>query len=205
MTVWDPPPRKPRLLLFALSLLIVIATTAYGVWWVRDFIGIRYEARPDGCASIDLGPVAAVLGPAVALDQKYEPDAGGGARQLTCNFRMPGPTEDTPRGAAIVVLEWYGNAPAAELSHGQHRAAQSDGILDETIVRDVPDAGQEAFGSHDPGNSLLRFQVQARDHNLIVGIEVALPASIDGWDRRVCEAPFRTLGAAAQASFAKLG
>ncbi len=196
--VWDPGPRKPRLILFALSLLVTIATTAYSVWWVYDFVGIRHQARADACPSLDLAPIAAAVDAVELSKQNYVAAADDGSRELACTFTI------ASGGVAVVVAQWYRNAPAAQVRHSQHRTGQFKSIYDETVVRDVP-AGQEAFGSHDPEGDTLTYRVEARDHNLLVSVAVALRAPAGGWSRGVYEKPFATLAAAAAAALTELG
>jgi hypothetical protein len=197
---WDPPPRKPGRFASWLALVVVLAGAGVAYQQYQSIFGARYAERADFCPAVDVGPLSAGLatpiGPATKVD-KGVPPVGD---QQYCRITAA-ESDGTPRVAAVVTFTHYPNGAVADVQYATRRDDVARTITDRPNRRDLTDS---SFGYHDPATNPPRFQVTVADSNLLITIEIAVPAGNPNWQSRFPTPAFSTLNEVIRATLKRL-
>ena len=182
---WDPGPRPPRWTLALTALLLVIAGTAFGLHRLVGLIGTPHPVRADICPALDRGPLTAALGDLDFDGKPGAPERRDGRSRAVCVFLVDG-DGTLPRAMGSILVDWYDYAVLADLQYAAAEGAQAKSFSSAPYLAGVPDLGDQAFAAYDPdyhevdGRRLRRFEVTAREGNVLLNLSVAVPDAAEG-------------------------
>ena len=197
---WDPGPRPPRWTLALTALLLVIAGTAFGLHRLVGLIGTPHPVRADICPALDRGPLTAALGDLDFDGKPGAPERRDGRSRAVCVFLVDG-DETMPRAMGSILVDWYDYAFLADLQYSAAEGAQAKSVSSAPFLTGVPGLGEQAFAAYDPdsfevtGKRLRRFEVTAREGNVLLNVSVMVPdATADApWPEAEIESAYSVL------------